>query len=135
MAAAVRPGGWLVVEDYDWTAFGTDPPDGLMERVGAGVTGFMAKGGYDPRYGRRVVSDLATTGLEDVRGEGRQLVVDDTHPGFAFFRLSFEALRGGAIAAGTIDPGDADAFAARLAQGSLRVITPVVVAAFGRRPA
>ena len=95
----------------------------------------MAKGGFNPRYGRRVVSDVAAAGLSDVRGEGRQLVVDDTHPGFAFFRLSFEALKGGAIAAGTIDPADAEAFADRLAAGGVRVITPVVVAAFGRRAA
>jgi SAM-dependent methyltransferase len=135
LAAALRPGGWLVVEDYDWTAFGGDPPDELTERVAAGVTGFMWRGGFDPVYGRRVVSDVAAAGLEEVRGEGRQLVVDDRHPGFAFFRLSFEALRGGAIAAGTMDAADADAFADRLAHGGVRVITPVVVAAVGRRPA
>jgi SAM-dependent methyltransferase len=135
MAASLRPGGWLVVEDYDWTAFGGDPPDALTERVGAGVLAFMAKGGFNPVYGRRVVSDVAAAGLEDVRGEGRQLIVDATHPGFAFFRLSFEALRGGATGAGVIDPADADAFAARLAEGGLRVITPVVVTAVGRRPA
>jgi SAM-dependent methyltransferase len=135
MAAAVRPGGLLVVEDYDWTAFGGDPPDALTERIAAGVTAFMSKGGFDPLYGRRVVSDVAAAGMEDVRGEGRQLVVDDAHPGFAFFRLSFEALKGAAIAAGTLDGADADAFAARLASGGLRVITPVVVTAVGRRPA
>lgn len=135
MAAAVRPGGWLVVEDYDWTAFGADPPDALTERIAAGVIGFMAESGFDPTYGRRVVSDVAAAGLEDVRGEGRQRVVDDGHPGFRFFRLSFEALRSGAIAAGKLDAGDADAFARRLAEGGLRVITPVVVAAIGRRPA
>jgi SAM-dependent methyltransferase len=135
MAAAVRPGGLLVVEDYDWTAFGADPPDALTERIAAGVTAFMSRGGFDPLYGRRVVSDVAAAGMEDVRGEGRQLVVDDTHPGFAFFRLSFEALKGGAIAAGTLTAADAEAFAARLASGGLRVITPVVVTAVGRRPA
>ena len=95
----------------------------------------MSKGGFDPFYGRRVVSDVAAAGLEEVRGEGRQLVVDDAHPGFAFFRLSFEALKGAAIAAGTLAADDADAFAAQLASGGLRVITPVVVTAVGRRPA
>jgi SAM-dependent methyltransferase len=135
MAEALRPGGWLVVEDYDWTGFGGDPPDPLIERIATGVTGFMARGGFNPLYGRRVVSDVAAAGLEDVRGEGRQLVVDDAHPGFAFFQLSFEALKGAAIAAGTIDAGDAEAFAERLAERGLRVITPVVVAGIGRRAA
>jgi SAM-dependent methyltransferase len=134
MAAAVRPGGLLVVEDYDWTAFGADPPDPLTERIAGGVTAFMSKGGFDPLYGRRVVSDVAAAGMDEVRGEGRQRVVDDTHPGFAFFRLSFEALKGGAIAAGTMDAADAETFGQRLADGGLRVITPVVVAAIGRKP-
>jgi SAM-dependent methyltransferase len=135
MAAALRPGGWLVVEDYDWTGFGGDPPDPLFERIGAGVLGFMATAGFDPLYGRRVVSDVAAAGLEDVRGEGRHLVIDDAHPGFSFFRLSFEALKGGAIAKGTMAAADADAFTARLAEGGLRVISPAVVAGIGRRPA
>jgi SAM-dependent methyltransferase len=135
MAAALRPGGTLVVEDFDWSAFGADPPDALVDRVAGGVTAFMAQGGFKPTYGRRVVSDVAAAGLVDVHGEGRQRVLDDKHPGFAFLRLSFEALRSGAIAAGTMAAADADAYSARLAEGGLRVITPVVMAAIGRRPA
>jgi SAM-dependent methyltransferase len=134
MAAALVPGGCLVVEDYDWTGFGTDPPDDLTDRIGAGILGFMAAAGFEPRYGRRVVSDLAAAGLEHVRGEGRVRVVDQTSPGFAFFRLSFEALREQAIGTGHLDAADADAFADRLSQGGMRVITPALVAAIGRRP-
>jgi SAM-dependent methyltransferase len=135
MAAALRPGGTLVVEDFDWSAFGADPPDALVDRIVAAVTSFMALGGFKPTYGRRVVSDVAAAGLSGAHGEGRQRVIDDTHPGFAFFRLSFEALRTGAIASGTMDAADADAFSARLADGGLRIITPVAMAAIARRPA
>jgi SAM-dependent methyltransferase len=134
MAAALKPGGRLVVEDYDWVTFGADPPDPLADRIGAGILGFMAAAGFEPRYGRRVVSDLAAAGLEDVRGEGRLRVIDDASPGFAFFRLSFEALREQAIGSGHLDAADAEAFAARLAEGGMRLVSPVLIAGSGRRP-
>ena len=54
---------------------------------------FMQQAGFEPRYGRRVVAELAAAGLTDVRGERRALIIDSRSPGFDFFRLSFESLR------------------------------------------
>ena len=71
LAAALRPGGWLVIEDYDWTGFGFEDADPQSEHVTEAVIAFMARAGFDPRYGRRVVADMAAAGLSDVRGEGR----------------------------------------------------------------
>jgi len=72
------------------------------------VITFMAQAGCDPRYGRRVVADMAAAGLSDVRGEGRALVIDSHSPGFAFFRLSFESLRDAVVGAGLLSRADAD---------------------------
>ncbi len=58
------------------------------------IIGFMAKAGFERDYGRRVVSDMEAAGLTDIRGEGRARLIDSTSPGFDFFRLSFESLRG-----------------------------------------
>jgi SAM-dependent methyltransferase len=135
MVAALRPGGSLVVEDYDWTSFGTDPPDEVSERAARGIISFMATAGFDPVFGRRLLSLVERRPVEAVRGEGRMLVVRDDEPGFAFFRLAFEALRDGAVAAGRLDPADADAFAARMRAGGLRMLSPVVVAVAARRVA
>jgi hypothetical protein len=89
LAAALRPDGWLVIEDYDWTGFGFEDAASQSEQVTAAVIAVMARAGFDPRYGRRVVADMAAAGLSDVRGEGRALVIDSHSPGFDFFRLSF----------------------------------------------
>jgi hypothetical protein len=67
--------------------------DPQFDRVSEAVITFMQQAGFDPRYGRRVVADLAAAGLADVRGEGRARVIDSSSPGFDFFRLSFESLR------------------------------------------
>jgi SAM-dependent methyltransferase len=133
LAATLRPGGWLVVEDYDWTGFGFEDPDPLSERAGEAVLTFMRQAGFEPYYGRRVVDDMAGIGLADIRGEGRTRVIDSSSPGFDFFRLSFESLRNAVVEAGLLSAEDADAAAARFSE-SRRLLTPVMMAGIGRRP-
>jgi SAM-dependent methyltransferase len=140
LVATLRPGGWMVIEDYDWTAFGFDGgiqggfPDGgaQLDRVTDATLGFMERAGFERNYGRRVVGDLAAAGLTDVRGEGRARVIDSGSPGFDFFRLSFESLRGVVVEAGLISAEDAEAVAARFGEG-IRVFTPIMMAGIGRR--
>ena len=132
LAAALRPGGWLVIEDYDWTGFGWERDDPRLERVSEAIITFMQRAGFEPRYGRRVVEDLAAAGLTDVRGEGRVRVINSDSTGFDFFRLSFESVRGAVVDAGLLSAEDADAAAARFGE-DMRVITPVMMAGIGRR--
>jgi SAM-dependent methyltransferase len=133
LVRALKPGGTIVVEDYDWTAFGFESADGAENRGAQGILGHMAAAGFDAEYGRKVVGDLATHGLTEVYGEGRSLIIDDTHPGFDFFRLSFEQLAPAAIDAGLMTAQDASVVGERLREGGRRVITPTLVAAIGRR--
>jgi SAM-dependent methyltransferase len=132
LATALRPGGWLVIEDYDWAGFGFEDADPLIERVGEAIITFMQQAGFEPRYGRRVVADLAAAGLTDVRGEGRALIIDSRSPGFDFFRLSFESLRDALVDSGLLSREDVDAAAARFAEDR-RVQTPLMMAGIGRR--
>lgn len=134
LAATLRPGGWMVIEDLDWTPFGFDKADAQLQLVTDAILAFMQQAGFEPRYGRRVVADLAAAGLSDVRGEGRARVIDSSTTGFDFFRLSFESLRAAVVEAGLIASADADAAAARFGE-DIRVFTPIMMAAIGRRPA
>ncbi len=132
LVAALRPGGWLVIEDYDWSDFGVEGADRQLERVTEAILSFMQRAGYEPRYGRHVVADIAATGLSDVRGEGRARVIDSGSPGFDFFRLSFESMRDTVVDAGLISAEEADATAVRLGENT-RIFTPIMVAGIGRR--
>jgi SAM-dependent methyltransferase len=131
LVRALRPGGALVLEDYDWTAFGFDSADGIEQRATEGILELMAAAGFDRSYGRRIVGALADRGLDDVHGDGRSMVIDHTHPGFAFFRLSFEQLAPAAIEAGLMTVEDASVVGDRLRDGRLRIITPTLVSAVG----
>ena len=136
LAATLRPGGWMVIEDYDWTAFGFEGSfhgDGAqLDRITDATLGFMERAGFERNYGRHVVGDLAAAGLTDVRGEGRARIIDSESPGFDFFRLSFESLRGAVVEAGLLSAEDADAAAARFGE-DIRVFTPIMMAGIGRR--
>src|SRR3954471_1746431 len=88
LVQALAPGGRLVVEDYDWTPFGFDPEDAELRAGADAILGFMALAGFDRTFGRHLPSAFAARGLGDVRAEGRQLAIDATHPGRAFFALS-----------------------------------------------
>jgi SAM-dependent methyltransferase len=135
MIASTRPGGWIVVEDYDWACFGIEPAEPAGRRGADATLAFMQQAGHDPAYGRRLVAAFAARGLADVRGEGRLRVLDHAHPGFAFFKLSFAALREPMVSAGTISAEDADALTAHLADREGRIVTPALIAAIGRKPA
>jgi SAM-dependent methyltransferase len=132
LVRTLRPGGWIVIEDYDWSAFRFDDDDEQFSKVADAILNLMASAGFERDYGGRVVGDLADSGLTDVRGEGRVRIIDSRSAGFDFFRLTFESLRGPVVDAGLITAEEAEAAAARFAT-DLRVSTPLMMAGIGRR--
>ncbi len=134
LASALAPEGTLVIEDYDWSGFGFEGGDDLNVRVTEALLDFMTRAGFDRTFGRRLVGLLTTAGLTPVHGAGRSLVVDSTHPGYDFFRLSFEQLAPAAERAGLISTGDVHEFRDRLTTGGPRVISPNLIAGTGHRP-
>ncbi|HEX2285565.1 MAG TPA: methyltransferase domain-containing protein [Mycobacterium sp.] len=133
LAASLRPGGWIVIEDYDWSSFGFEDEDEGLRNVAEAIMTFMERAGFERDYGHRVVADIADAGFTDVRGEGRVRVIDSSSPGFDFFRLSFESLRGAVVDAGLLSAEEAEAASAWFAQ-DIRLWTPVMMAGIGRRP-
>jgi SAM-dependent methyltransferase len=133
LIATLRPGGWVVIEDYDWSCFGFEGESpGFSSDIAEVILGFMAEAGFERDYGRRVVGDIEAAGLTDIRGEGRARLIDSTSAGFDFFRLSFESLRGAIVEAGLVSAEEADAASAGFAQ-NVRLLTPMMVAGIGRR--
>jgi SAM-dependent methyltransferase len=132
LVATLRPGGWILIEDYDWTCFGFEGETPGFGDIGDVILGFMAKAGFERDYGRRVVSDLDAAGLTEIRGEGRARLIDSTSPGFDFFRLTFESLRGTIVDAGLLTAEEADGASAGFSE-NVRMLTPMMMAGIGRR--
>jgi SAM-dependent methyltransferase len=72
MAGALAPGGWLMVEDMDWTSMGVvSRQEARAVRVVSRVLSSVLRSvGYDRRFGRRLPVELTRHGLVDVGAEG-----------------------------------------------------------------
>jgi SAM-dependent methyltransferase len=132
LVAALKPGGALVIEDYDWTGFGFFGEQDSAD-VTEAVLGFMTEHGFEAYYGRQVVLDFIDAGLTDVRGEARARVIDASSPGYPFFRLSFEALKPQLVEAGRLTQERADEASEQIGADDVRLITPLLVAGIGRK--
>jgi SAM-dependent methyltransferase len=134
MIPALKPGGLLLLEDYDWAAADVHPPDPHFERVTGAVLGFMEKAGFDPRFGRRLMAELGAVGLHDVEAEGRVRLIKGGSPETAFYRLSLEALREPLIESGALSEEEVATALARLDEPQAVYLSPIMVAAWGRAP-
>lgn len=135
MIAALRPGGWLLVEDYDWSSGAAHPPLPIFSRVQEATLGFMAGFGYDPYYGRTLAAELKGHGLCAVQAEGRCRMLTHGSPGADFYRLGLEQLRAALVEAGALTDDEISEALQAMGDRELTVVTPIVVAAWGQRRA
>jgi SAM-dependent methyltransferase len=137
LVTALRPGGWLVVEDYDLRTLPmSDPPFPAWDTVTRALTDALDVAGIDPRCGAGLLRLLRASGLADVSAEGflRPLGVAD-HA--AVLRPVLERLQASILATGAIRADQLeqviDAFD-RPDGDEPCAYTPILVSAAGRRP-
>lgn len=136
LADALAPGGWLLIEDFDWaTATVVDPPAPVHERVATACRAVLEAHGYDPGYGRRLPRALRAAGLVDVGTFATSAQVDaDPVGGVPQWELLVEQLAPGMLAAGLVTVDDLRAFGDLLHDGATVVFAPLMVSCWGRRP-
>ena len=139
MAAALRPGGWLLIEDAD-TAL---QPLACLDESGAAqrranrlrdaVRELLTRRGADLCYGRTLPRALREAGLVEIAAAGFFPV-----GGLACDRLeaaTIRHVRGELLAAGLSDDAEIDAHLAVIEAGELDMTLAPLISAWGRRPA
>lgn len=136
LADALRPGGWLVVDDYDLrTIPASEPPHRAWRRVGEATIEVLRAAGADPYYGGKLLCVLRTAGLAYVTAEA--LVQPVLAPALAPMVLPvIEQMRDALLSTGRVTASDIDDVIGALLQdgdSQLSTYTPILVSARGRR--
>jgi SAM-dependent methyltransferase len=137
LVEALRPGGWLVLEDFDWGSLAVAPGGAaadLLERAHVGVRRLFTVAGYDCDHGRRLPGGLAAAGLVDVGAEGRVYVGVPRSPVRDWWRLNLAKFGSGFVDAGILSPAEVDELLQHLEDEELCFQLPTLVTAWGQRP-
>jgi|tagenome__1003787_1003787.scaffolds.fasta_scaffold20649219_2 hypothetical protein len=138
MAAALRPGGWLVVEEADpalqpLVCLEDDgPAQQLANRLKTGFRGLLADRGVDLAFGRSLPRRLRELGLTEVRADAYFPVSGPACT--ALERATVEQLRDRLIAGGIATAAEIDRHLAAVGDDLLDLATSPLITAWGRRP-
>lgn len=138
MVAALRPGGWLLLEDADTELQPlvcleeSGPAQARANRLRRAFRELMTQRGADLRYGRTLPRTLRAAGLVDVGATGSFPI-----GGAVLDRLEMATvrhIRAELVAAGLCDDAEIDAHLAAVAAGELDLTLAPLISAWGRRP-
>jgi SAM-dependent methyltransferase len=140
MVGALRPGGWLLVEDSDFSpatvgvlrAYAHPPALApLVERGMRAIELVFQKVGADAHLGPRLLGLLAGAGLTELSGHA---FGGQSAEAAAFTHHTVLALREPMLATGAIAEDDLDRLVEATADPAARLTPLLMVSAFGRRP-
>jgi SAM-dependent methyltransferase len=135
MAAALKPGGWVVVEDIDWLVCDEQPLPEPFASLHRAMRAFAAERlGYDAHYGRRVLAEMQGLGLVDVDAHGTVRAMHGGTPGAEWYVMAIERSIPEVVAAGYIDESRARDAVAQAREPGFGILSPLRISAWGRQP-
>jgi SAM-dependent methyltransferase len=137
MISALKPGGWLIDEEYDSFSMPADPainPGEVFLQTQVAMMRLLEDGGVDRLYGRRLIGRLRAHGLTSVSGEARAFMWQPGSLGATLVRSTFELLRGAMIDGNYITPQQFERDVARLDDPDFLMPSAILWSAWGRRP-
>ena len=128
---ALRPGGWILVTDTDFTTVALHERDERFDRVASAFAQATQNAGWNIRLGPLLGSMLERAGLTDVGAENWQSYGRGALEG-RLIAMTYRRLRDPLIACGA-KPSDVDEIADALATGRAGTFAPTTWMAWGRR--
>jgi len=137
MIEALKPGSWIVVEEFDVLSIFPDSAVNKTEEQLKTIRAFyrvMTSRGIEMRYGRRLPQQLREHGLANVGAEGTMSIWRGSSPGTNMFKLSFEELADSILRSGLISEAEFEADMKRLDQQDFLMPSPMMWTVWGQVP-
>ena len=137
MAAAVRPGGWLLIQDADYVSLVAAEPAHLRaasfdQTVRRLLTFAATSGAFDPFLGRCLPSLIAAAGLAEAGSEAIACHRRGGSGEAELLRRSLERMHPMVLSNGTVGQKQLDAVSAATTDASFSFLDALSVAAWGR---
>ena len=136
LVAATKPGGWILIEDFDWaTAQMVDPPSAVHDTVAAAIRSLFTRRGYEPTYGRTLPRALRRAGLTDIGTRAEAIhVAGDVDTGVPQWELLADQFSPALIAGGLVTEAELQTFHDLWHDPDTACFSPLMVSCWGRRP-
>lgn len=137
LVSALKPGGWLVDEEFDSISLLPDPtvsPGEISLTAQLAVMRMLGDRGVERRFGRLLYGRLRAHGLEEVGAEGRLLMWRGGTSDVSLMRTNFKQLRGALLDGSYVTEQEFDQDLARLEDTEFLTPSPIMWTAWGRRP-
>ena len=137
VTAALRPGGWLVVEDFD-TAFNDSvksatADEAFLRYVDHAFYQMLALRGGDGSYARTLLHRLERAGLDQVGGEGRLVLARGGSAAAGVHVANLRQVGDHMVAAGLVTADEISRAVSVLEDPATIWAMPVMISAWGRK--
>jgi len=135
MVQALKPGGWLVIEDFDSASIQPDTRVNQYETplpTSEAVRKYLTRS-HDGYFGRRLHGRFRSLGLTQVSAEARMVMFDRDNGGADLMRVNFDQIGADLIAAGLITREQIDADLAVLTREDFAMPSPAMWSVIGRK--
>lgn len=135
--AALKPGGWLLAEEFDSVSYLPAPdryPWEVALKSAAVMREVMIARGVEPGFGRALAAHTRARGLVNVRAEGTMFMHQGRSLGTQLMRANLEQLREPILASGVVSAREFEADLARLDADDFIVPSPVMWTVAAQRP-
>lgn len=136
MISSLKPGGWLLMEEYDSYSMPPDPavnPSETSLKTHLAVLRFLEASGVDRRYGRLLPGLMRKGGLTNLGAEGQICVWQHASSGITMMRANFQQLREAMIQGNYITQQQFDEDLARLDDPNFMMPSSILWSAWGQR--
>lgn len=138
LTAALAPGGWLVIEDFDNLllppVLGDSPAEQLIAKYSRALCAVLTSRGADPGWARRLPALLTTAGLASVHAAGQVVFSPGGSPGAVLQQANVEQTRELLTGTGLITGPDTRDLCGVLTDPSVTFLQPTMITVRGQVP-
>jgi SAM-dependent methyltransferase len=133
--AAVKPGGWIVVEEADWRAFEAQPlPEPLASVAKVMAAGLRNRTGSNPDIGTDVLRMFADRGLVDLDVSGEVRAMRGGTESIHWWSLGLQHSADRMVESGALTRAQVDEAIAITEDPQFVMLSSLTMSARGRRP-